>query len=83
MSDAAELPDWVSEEPLPPEPFDTFKPLIFLAWIDGDVKFDKKGDIKFNLTIPFQYRDSAMGIWNANAMPLKVRVERWDGSDGN
>lgn len=59
-----------------------FSPITILAWIDGDIKFDKKGDVKFNITIPHQYRLSAMGIWDARNQPLKIRLERWEGWTG-
>lgn len=71
-------PDLHPRDPL--DPLD-FNPITFLAWI-SDVKFDRKGDMKFNITIPFEYRDSAMGIWNAVSVPLKIRVERWSGPNG-
>lgn len=62
----------------PTSPFD-FTPFIFLGWIEGNVSINAKGDLHFKVVVPFQYRDSAMGIWNANTAPLKIQIERWEG----
>lgn len=60
-----------------------FSPITILAWVDGDIKFDKLGDIKFAIKIPHQYRESAFGIWDARNGPLLIRIERWRGPDSD